>query len=130
MSINVLWILTLLFGTNAQFSGDELKCREFRTGRFMLNDKKIDRKYVIERNDTLQIETELNTGDTSKYKVTWVSDCEYQLNILEGREELMNFYRGRTLTIRILETYKNGYKFEGQLEGFDYRPTQVVERIK
>ena len=42
----------------------------------------------------------------------------------------MNSYRGKTLTIRILETYPDGYKFEVRMEGSDYRLVEVLKRMK
>lgn len=130
MSIKFFLFFGLIHVTTPPLYNDDLKCKEFRTGRFTLTDKNIDGKYIIERNDSLQIETDLNSGYTSKFSVTWVNDCEYQLSILEGRDDIMNFYRGKKLTIKIIETYKDSYKFEGSLEGLDHRPTQIVKRIK
>lgn len=128
--MKLLLIMILAFGVSLAKSGSDLKCKGFKTGKFTLTDKTIAGKYIIERNDSLQIEIDLNKGDTSKYKVTWVNDCEYQLHILEGRDEIMDFYRGKTLTIKIIETYKDSYKFEGSLEGYDRVSTQIVKRTK
>jgi hypothetical protein len=120
-----------IFPFIANFGEASLKsdCNDFKTGKFALTDKASNRNYEIERNDSLQIETDLNTGRVSKFDVTWISDCEYELRIREGGVDIMNFYKNKVLTIRIIETYKNSYKFEGQVEGM-YKTTQILKRIK
>jgi len=128
MKMLLLVILTL--GASVVKNPYKPKCKDFKTGKFALTDNKINGNYIIERNDSIQTETDLNKNATSKFKVIWVNDCEYQLHIIEGPTEIMDFYRGKTLTIRILETYKDSYKFEGQLEGLDRKSTQIVKRIK
>ena len=106
---------------------NEIDCKTFRTGKFRLVDK--DQEYIIERNDTLQVEKDLKKNTISKFKVTWVTDCEYELDILEGREEAMNFFKGKTLSIQILETSDNGYKYEAKLRGTDMKLIHTVERL-
>ena len=71
----------------------------------------------------------LKKNTISKFKVTWVSDCEYELDILEGREEVMVFFKDKTLSIRILETFDNGYKYEAKLKGTEMKLTHTVERV-
>ncbi len=127
--MKVILILVFLLATIYE-TKKESTCKDFKTGKFTLTDKKIEGKYIIERNDSLQIETDLTTGNTSKYNVKWVNDCDYELRIIEGRDEIMDFYAGKVLTIRIIETYKNSYKFEGQLEGLERKSTQIIKRIK
>src|SRR4051812_14850497 len=92
----------------------EVDCRTFKTGKFRLVDK--DLEYIIERNDTVQIERDLKKNTMSKFKVTWVTDCDYELNILEGPQEVMDFFKGKTLSIQILETTGKGYKYEAKLK--------------
>lgn len=88
-------------------------CKSVRTGKYKLVDK--ERSYRIERDQKFQIETDLNTNETAKFKVTWVNSCEYELNIINGRPDLLTFFKDKTLVIRILETY--GYKYEAKLKG-------------
>jgi hypothetical protein len=108
-------------------NGYEIDCKTFRTGKFRLVDK--DQEYIIERSDAIQIEKDLKKNTISKFKVTWVTDCEYELDILEAREEAMNFFKGKTLSIQILETLDNGYRYEAKLKGTDMKLTHTVERV-
>jgi hypothetical protein len=106
---------------------NEIDCKTFRTGTFRLVDK--DQEYIIERNDTIQIEKDLKKNTISKFKVTWVTDCEYELDIIEAREEAMNFFKGKTLSIQILETTDNGYKYEAKLKGTEMKLIHTVEWV-
>ncbi len=108
-------------------NGNEIDCKTYRTGKFRLVDK--DQEYIIERSDTVQIEKDLKKNTISKFKVTWVTDCEYELDIREAREEAMNFFKGKTLSILILETSDNGYKYQAKLKGTDMKLIHTVERV-
>ena len=122
-------LLTIIFWT-ALFpfdNGVELDCKAFKTGKFKLIDT--DQEYIIVRNDTIQIEEDLKKKTISKFKVTWVSECEYDLDILEGREEALNFFKGKTLSIKILETFDKGYKYEAKLKGTEIKLIHSVERV-
>ncbi len=124
MSVIAIFIWALLpFST-------EVKCTEHRTGTFSLKDESLGSDHLIVRTDSIQTETDLKTGAKSKYKVTWVTDCEYELNIIEGGPEIMDFYRDKTLIIQIMDTTKDGYRFQGFIKGTDRVVTQVLKRVK
>ncbi|WKZ61135.1 MAG: hypothetical protein QY309_06535 [Cyclobacteriaceae bacterium] len=118
----ILWTVLLPIDSDS-----EIDCKTFRTGKFRLVDK--DQEYIIERNDSIQIENDLKKNTMSRFKVTWVTDCEYELDILEANEEAMNFFKGKTLSIQILETSDNGYKYEAKLKGTDLKLIHRVERV-
>ena len=108
----------------------DMKCADHKTGTFSLKDENLGSDHLIERTDSLQTETDLKTGAKSKYKVTWVSDCEYELNIIDGGPEIMDFYRDKTLTIQITNTTREGYTFQGFIKGTDRIVTQTLKRVK
>lgn len=108
----------------------DIKCTEHKTGTFSLKDENLGSDHLIERTDSIQTETDLKTGAKSKYKVTWVNDCEYELNIIDGGPELMDFYRDKTLTIQITNTTRHGYTFQGFIKGTDRVVTQTLKRVK
>src|SRR5690348_3885653 len=122
----------LIFLSCLQPSGGvaDLNCKSYKTGKFRIVSKELSIETAIERRKNIQIEKDLKTNATAKFKVTWVSDCEYELDILEGEEKMMNFFKGKTLIIRILETYKDGYKYEAQLKGTELIMTHTAERVK
>ncbi len=130
MAIKDVSILLLFLGTGLGWTSDELNCREFRTGKFTLTEKDRAGTYIVERDHSYQFETDVVRGVTVKFKVNWISDCVYHLTIVDGQDETMLFYKDKTLTIRILETYKDGYKFEARMDGSDYRLVEVLKRIQ
>jgi hypothetical protein len=66
---------------------NNLKCSNFKTGKFELVNSESNRKYIIERNSEFQTEDTYNleTGEKISgprfYKIKWKSDCEYNLLI-------------------------------------------------
>ncbi len=124
----IIFILTTQLAFCAIDPGKGSNCKAFKTGKYKLVDK--ERSYRIERDKKIQIETDLTTNETTRFKVKWVSACEYELNILEGRKDLMEFFKNKTLVIRILETFEKGYKYEAKLKGIEGGVVvHTVERI-
>lgn len=119
---NILIGASIFFGLNKT-----PKCKDFKTGQFVLVDSVRKTEYLIERNDSVQIETDIQRKEISAFKIHWLSDCEYQLNILEGPDKLMNFYKDKTLNIKILETYTDGYMFEGSISGYNFRYVKTIK---
>lgn len=96
----------------------------------MLIDNQKSLEYTIERNDSIQTETNLKTGQISKYKIDWESECKFSLTIIEGRQELLDFYKNKKLHIEIVEIYNEGYKFSAKLDGFDQIKYQTVRKTE
>ena len=96
----------------------------------MLIDNQKSLEYTIERNDSIQTETNLKTGQISKYKIDWDSECKFSLTIIEGRQELLDFYKNKKLHIEIVEIYTDGYKFSAKLDGFDQIKHQTVRKTE
>jgi len=74
----------LVFGTVIiVFSGfnktAEQNCDEYRTGKFYIYNKVNKQRINIERRDSLQIETNEQSGDITVLKVNWTGPCDYEL---------------------------------------------------
>ena len=102
-------------------------CRDFKTGKFKLIDG--TGQYIIERSDSIHSERNLITGESSKYKVSWINDCQFELRIIEGRKDIMDFYHEKVLVIKIIETNLNGYKCIGQIKGDKKKYRNTLERL-
>lgn len=85
--------------------------------------------HLIERTETTQTETDLKTGTKSKFRVTWINDCEYELTLIEGREEAMEFFKDKTLTVQITKTTDDGYSFDSFIRGTDQVVSHKVTRV-
>jgi hypothetical protein len=105
-------------------------CKSFKIGKFELVDTVSNRRFVIERNDSIQFEYSSQSKDTTKFQVTWTSDCEYYLTAISGNQQIIDFYKGKKLVINILETNANSYVFSAHLDGDERTIYQVFKRIK
>lgn len=80
-SIFLLPIFLLFFSKE----DNNLKCIDFKTGKFELVNSKNNRKYIIERDTEFQTEYTYNLESGEKiseprfFKIKWTSDCEYNL---------------------------------------------------
>ena len=61
-------------------------CARFRTGHFRYRHIEPGFHYaaLIDRNDSIQTETDEITGDVSKLAMHWVGDCHYQLRLISS----------------------------------------------
>ena len=66
---------------------DASLCEKYRNGTFIYSPKGSSRNLVLERADSIQIEKDLTTGRSSKYKISW-SGCNYSMVLLEANFEL------------------------------------------
>jgi hypothetical protein len=131
MRNTILTILIILGASISMTSCSQTKnCKTYRTGKFILIDTQKSLEYTIERNDSIQTETNLKTGQISKYKIDWESECKFSLTIIEGRQELLDFYKNKKLYIEIVEIYTDGYKFSAKLDGFDQIKCQTVRKTE
>ena len=122
----------LLFGTIIiVFSGfgktTKQNCDMYKTGKFYVYNKANKQRIDIERRDSLQIETNEQTGDITVLKVNWTGPCEYELlfNYMTPKEVSKNKDVQRIfdangdlpLQIKILSGTDNYYLFEAGRRG-------------
>lgn len=124
-----LYILTIIacLISLSSFS-QNATCKDYKTGRFILHDKETQMHFSIERNDSIQTETNLRSGEVAKFRVGWESDCKYNLQLIEGSQELMDFVKDTILRVEIIEVFEDGYKFSARLDGTDFIMYQIVRR--
>ena len=104
-------------------------CEDYRNGEFRITDWDNDMSFWIMRQDSIQVETKEGTGDTSRYIVRWLDSCEYQLELVEGNPEMMEFFKGRSLNVEILEVLQNGYQYKSYFEGTEMVFYQNLTKI-
>jgi len=106
----------------------EQSCELYRTGKFYIYNKQSKQRINIERKDSLQIETNTETGDISVMKVKWNGACEYDLwfNYMTPKEVSKNKNAQKVfesnedipLQIKILGGTDDYYLFEAGKRGF------------
>lgn len=110
--------------------GQNPDCKDYHNGTFKLIDSVNNREYLIQRGNDMQVEINLHTGDTTKFRVDWADECKYYLTIIDGKEDIMDFYKGKKLIIEIAEVYEDGYKFSAQMEGYKPKIFQTVRKVE
>ena len=70
---------------------EEIKdnCDAYKTGKYLYT--AFSSHVLIDRNDTLQVETNLDTRNKIYYKITWTGPCTYNLTFLSTTEHLSDF---------------------------------------
>jgi len=108
------------------FNQPERNCTDFKTGKFKVEFEVKGQKHetLLERNDSIQIETYQGKTDTAS--VRWVSDCEYIVQNLHPE----TMAEKKAYAIRILNTSKNSYTFEfGEVDS-DVKQTGTVTKLQ
>lgn len=109
----------------ACFNQPERNCTDFKTGKFKAEFEVKGQKHttLLERNDSIQIETYQGKTDTAS--VRWVSDCEYIVQNLNPE----SMAEKKAYAIKILNTSKNSYTFEfGEVDS-DVKQTGTVTKL-
>lgn len=74
--VTIIPILFLFYIT------DSPNCQKIRNGKFYYYTKKSREKINIDRYDSLQLETNAETGrDSIKSKIIWIGSCKYEMFI-------------------------------------------------
>ena len=90
--MKLIRISFILLGILIYFSCNltkEKECGDFKTGEFYLHSEINGNNYIIKRKDSLQIETEKETGNITEWKISWLNDCEYNLILLKDNFGLL-----------------------------------------
>ncbi len=106
-------------------SKSKSNCEKFRTGKFILQLDVPPYSYtIIERNDSLQIETNSTTKDTVINSVKWTGPCEYELKLLnrnkKDNDSLTLFFDQKIFKSKILEAKNDYYIFKMYIEGIEF----------
>jgi hypothetical protein len=114
-------------------------CRRFHAGKFIYEKYVPDYAIIINRNDSIQTESDSKKSFLLRERIDWTSSCEYVLIFLsrepnypswitEERKASYDRTRRIPLRTRILEVGKDYCVFESNKEGIEhiYRDTLWV----
>ena len=106
-------------------------CERYKTGRFETHSEINGTRSIIERNDSLQTETNLSTRNITKARIRWISTCEYELSYISSSSDTIDEYiKARPLKNVILKSKKNFYIAKSMMEGIDFTLIDTVRIIK
>lgn len=68
-----------IIGSSCNAPSEETKCNLYKSGKFLYHfpEKNID--VLIDRNDSIQSETDLSTNNKVIFKIKWITNCDYEL---------------------------------------------------
>jgi len=132
-SILFLCLAAVLVSTKVN-SQNILNCQKFRTGTFINIDEKGDND-VIRRTEKFQYEMDAETGSKIKLKITWIDNCTYQLEFVEGNkawEEQVgpNFDKSLILIVTIEEVGADYYIQTAVFKGVEMVPYKSKMKLK
>lgn len=126
-------ISVLLLGTLLVCSCNltqEKECGDFKTGEFFIHSELNGNNYLISRKDTLQIETEKETGNITEWKITWLNDCEYNLLMLRDNYGYMKSLPVTpSLNFAIVKSGLNYYIFKTKFDNSNQFIYDTINRI-
>ena len=119
LTINFLFLFPLiLFGQVKSFD-----CQQIKTGTFYFYPHKSKHQYIIIRESLLQKEINLNTNDTSLWKVNWQNDCIFDLKFISITRILSefekSFFNSHFSVIEIIDVKQDYYIFQQGLDSLN-----------
>ncbi|WP_298144058.1 hypothetical protein [Flavobacterium sp.] len=114
-----LIVLALICFSTVVF-GQTNECKKFRNGKFKIVDEEVGNS-IITRKGSKQIEFGEESGLKLEFKVKWIDDCTYTLELKKVLENPNNieFPVGMILTVEIIETKENSYVQKSTSNLFD-----------
>jgi hypothetical protein len=130
ISINVICLVILSATLSCNSTSQTQDCDKFKNGDFYLK-LKLDSSIIsIKRNDSLQVETNVATGETITSKIKWTGPCELEMLFLsqskDSPDSIIKFLQGKPVKSRIIKTGKNYYVFESKTDNINFTYTDTM----
>ena len=108
----------------------EHDCEYFKTGQFRVADEKSGYEGMIERDENFQTEYTKGSNHISKYKITWIDDCNYELLLVESNNPATKGYEDMPFLISIVDVNGLDITIEIQIPGTDDIYPFVMSKIE
>ena len=129
--IFLLIVLALLLSVRrhafAQSGPSPADCSKFRTGTFTFT---LESGQTIKMVRTATAQKEYYDDGSIDLKVNWVSDCQYNLNILNIPDITKKELIGKVLKVTITRVEGNAYYYSASMDGYDLVVNNKVTKIK
>lgn len=102
-------------------------CKKMKKGEFyhVMPDGEI---MTIKR--TKKYQFEYYKGATTKYKIEWIDECTYTLEMLKTNLDFVKELQDKILTVNIYEVTKNYYKYVCQSNVDDFKTDGIILLLK
>lgn len=98
------------------FKDPDLKCNLVKNGRFHFYQNNNQYHSVIIRKDSLQTEVNLITGDSTTWKIVWISDCQFTCSFIwsskKKSQDELDFYKKSIITFNIRNITEKYYTYD------------------
>ena len=133
-TISFLFITSGFLFSTCAFNKKQISCEQFKKGLFELHSEVNNSISLIDRNDSIQTETDLSTGHIVKTRIKWTSNCDYELlyiSQLNNSEDSIGFsMQSKPLKTTIVQTHKDYYIFKSTMEGADFVFVDTLKVVK
>ncbi len=119
----LIFVILTFFFTRVQTPD---KCQNFKEGVFVMYFDTV--KIELERNKYFQIERTIE--GSSKYKITWKSECNYELELLETELPELTSLIGIKYHVTIFPLTDKEYTYECYVQDIPFVDKGKVKKIK
>jgi hypothetical protein len=123
-------ILILSVSSSCISTPQNQECDKFKNGEFYLKLKLDSSVLSIKRNDSIQVETNIATGETVTSKIKWTGPCEIEMLFLsqsiKSPDSILKSLQDKAVKSRIIKTSKDFYIFESKIDNVDFTYTDTV----
>jgi len=85
---------------------------------------------MIDRSDSIQVETDLKTGFITRSKIKWLSDCEFEMHYVSSQDTTLDKFSPMLedipIMVKILKIGDDHYVFEQEIEGATMKITDTM----
>lgn len=106
----ILSLLLLLFSGRLLAQQPAPDCTSFHTGEYLYTDSTGD-TWELKRNKKQQTERNKRTGKIIKYKISWLSDCEYRLTQTWSNDRNRRKWNRANYSYRIISSTPNSFSY-------------------
>lgn len=113
----LLGVLFLLIISGCSSRKEKLDCTRFKEGSFTYQFDITHHNVSVKRFPKYQVEINRSTGATSKFRIDWISDCRYELTMIETTAnyspEVLKKMKNTVVNVEIIDVDDNYYVFKG-----------------
>lgn len=105
-----------------------LTCADLKNGVFHNYPVTVNKHYLIRKDGEFQVETDLEDGDSTVWKVNWTDDCVYTLKYISGgkiAEEVLKVLKKHKFAYEITRITNEYYVYKGYLDNTSNNPIQA-----
>lgn len=122
--VAIFSLLGIYIFLTISFTNKKPPCSQFKNGVFHYYQNNGKFHSLVIRKDSLQTEINLNTNDTSNWRIQWVSDCEFTCKFISSTKNMSkpenDFYKSSFLKFSIVSATKDYYLYNAVFTANNY----------